>query len=100
MSQATALQKTIDVLLERGSLDADSDAARIALAQGLAAACDDHPGNSSMWREYRAAETALFDTREGESDAALAVVESMRAPVGDAKNTRAPHTRRASSRGG
>jgi hypothetical protein len=91
-----AVLQTIDALCTAKQLHPTTDAARIALALSLAAACDLAPANASLWREYRAAEATLHEVRNAESDDDRELVAGMSAPVGDKPNTRAPHTRRRS----
>jgi hypothetical protein len=55
-SNSQGLERTLKALSVR--LDED-DEALVALARGLAAAVDADPANAALWREYRAAVTAL-----------------------------------------
>jgi len=97
-SNLEAAHLTISSLRSLGKLG-EVDAVRVATLLGLAEAVDRAPDNASLWREYRAAEAALHEVREMESDDALAITAALSAPVGHAKNTRATHTRRASGGG-
>jgi hypothetical protein len=93
MTNVEAVKQTIAALIDAGHLDA-GDAARITTAESLARACDLDPGNASLWREYRAAETALHEVRNAVSDDERDLVSALRTPMGDKPDTRAPHTRR------
>lgn len=55
-SNSVGLERTIKAMATR--LDESSEAL-LALARGLAAAVDAAPDNAALWREYRAAVTAL-----------------------------------------
>lgn len=55
-TNAQGLERTLKALAGRLGPD---DEALVALARGLAAAVDDDPANAALWREYRAAVTAL-----------------------------------------
>jgi len=65
---AGGLERTIKALTASGRLDHDDDAALIAMARGLAAAVDAEPGNAALWREYRAAVTALVEVGVDDAD--------------------------------
>lgn len=57
-SNAAGLERTLKAL---GSRLDDEDEAVVALARGLAVAVDADPANAALWREYRAAVTALAE---------------------------------------
>jgi hypothetical protein len=84
------LERTIKALKHRLS---DETEALVALARGLAAAVDADPGNAALWREYRAAVTALSEVgadSDIDDDTAaflLALRSPVRAKVGDPKNS-------------
>lgn len=79
----TGLKKTLEAMQTAGQLE-DVDAAVIALAEGLAAAVDDDPANGALWREYRAALTALREAGDagGDDDDTAAFRFSIQAPRG------------------
>jgi hypothetical protein len=92
---------TIAALKAAGKLKAESDDARIVAALTLAEVVDTvGRANSQMWHEYRAAEADLHDTRDGASDDERDVIARLSAPIRDAKDTRAPHTRKPGVRRG
>lgn len=90
-SNADGLERTIKALA--GRLEED-DEALVALARGLAAAVDAAPENAALWREYRAAVTALSEAgADGDvDDDTQAFLLTLRTPVrpkvGNAKNSR------------
>ena len=67
-------------------LDED-DEALVALARGLAAAVDADPANAALWREYRAAVTALSlagaDKVDDDTAEFLLSIRTPRASLGD-----------------
>lgn len=79
-SNATGLERTIRAM---GSRLDDTSEALVALARGLAGAVDADPGNAALWREYRAAVTALREVgSEGDiDDDTEAFLLSIRTPV-------------------
>jgi hypothetical protein len=83
-SNAQGLERTLRALEVR--LDED-DEALVALARGLAAAVDADPGNAALWREYRAAVTALSlagaDKVDDDTREFLFTVRTPRAALGD-----------------
>ncbi len=89
-SNAAGLERTIKAMA--GRLD-DTNEALLALARGLAAAVDVDPDNAALWREYRAAVTALSEvgTDSDVDDDTQAFLLALRTPVrtkvGDAKDT-------------
>ena len=93
-----AARTTLKALTAAGQLH-EADAARVAMVLSLAQAVDDEPDNASLWREYRAAEASLHETRDGATDDEAALIKALSAPVGNAKNTRAAHTRKPGIRG-
>jgi hypothetical protein len=80
-----AIETTVDELRRGGHL-ADGDAARVSIATSLARAVDTDPGNASLWREYRAAEAALHEVRDSESDDERDLVAALSAAVGDTED--------------
>lgn len=84
MSQRTALETTAD--------GHDVPDAVLTLALGLADAVDADPSNAAMWREYRAAVSAVMEVVNGsDDDEAAAFRDSIATPivlatVRDAKN--------------
>lgn len=79
-SNAAGLERTIKALKPRLG---GGDEALLALARGLAAAVDAAPENAALWREYRAAVTALSELgADGDvDDDTQAFVLSVRTPV-------------------
>lgn len=66
LTNVEAVAATLTAMREAGRLDA-TDSATVVVAESLARAVDDDPGNASLWREFRA---ALNDLRGvGASDA-------------------------------
>lgn len=86
---ADGLERTIKALASR--LD-DEDEALVALARGLAAAVDADLGNAALWRELRAALSALTqagaagDVDDDTREFLLTVRTPMRAKVGHPQN--------------
>lgn len=90
-SNLAAAEATVAALRESGKLG-EVDGARVQTFLTLARSVDGSPDNASLWREYRAAEETV--RRAGDdSDEAAEFVASVRAEVGDTKNTRTPHSR-------
>lgn len=89
-SNATGLERTIKAMAAQ--LD-DTNEALVALARGLAAAVDAAPDNAALWREYRAAVTALMEVGsdggiDDDTQAFLLALRSpVRAKVGNGKNS-------------
>lgn len=83
-SNVQGLERTLRALEPK--LDED-DEALVALARGLAAAVDSDPGNAALWREYRAAVTALglagTDKVDDDTREFLLTVRTPRAALGD-----------------
>lgn len=79
-SNADGLERTIKAMASW--LD-ETDEALVALARGLAAAVDAAPENAALWREYRAAVTALGERgAEGDiDDDTEAFLLSIRTPL-------------------
>ena len=84
-SNAAGLERTLKALGDR--LDED-DEALVALARGLATAVDTDPGNAALWREYRAAVTALTlagaDRVDDDTRDFLLTIRTPRPALGDA----------------
>lgn len=88
-SQADALMETLAAMRDEGRLS-EQDGALVAMAEGLAAALDDDPSNAALWREYRAALSAVKECGlDGDDDDTQEFVVSIatpgRAKVGHAK---------------
>lgn len=69
-TNADAIEITLAALEQMGRLE-DIDAARVQALRSMAAALDEHPFNSQMWREYReaiAGLTADDSSRDGSID--------------------------------
>lgn len=83
-SNEQGLERTLKALSVR--LDED-DEALVALARGLAAAVDADPANAALWREYRAAVTALSlagaDKVDDDTAEFLLSIRTPRASLGD-----------------
>jgi hypothetical protein len=79
-SNAVGLERTIKAMEAR--LD-EMNEALVALARGLAAAVDAAPDNAALWREYRAAVTALMEVgSDGDiDDDTQAFLLALRTPV-------------------
>lgn len=79
-SNTGGLERTIKAMTARLE---EHDEALLALARGLAAAVDAAPDNAALWREYRAAVTALREVgSEGDiDDDTEAFLLSIRTPV-------------------
>lgn len=88
-SNANGLERTIKAMATRLG---EADEALVALARGLAAAVDAAPENAALWREYRAAVTALSevgidsDVDDDTQAFLLALRSPVRAKVGNGKN--------------
>lgn len=78
----TAAEMTVHALRELGRLDT-VDEARVVTLVALADAVDADPANASLWREYRAAESALRELSAGDVDEFAALLDSLSAEVGD-----------------
>jgi hypothetical protein len=98
------LERTLKALLTAGRMSDEAEAL-VALARGLAAAVDQDPGNAALWREYRAAVTAVGEIGAGDdvdddtADFLLSIRTPVRTSVGDVKkpgtgNARAGNSRR------
>ena len=86
-TNAQGLERTLKALGDR--LDED-DEALVALARGLAAAVDADPANAALWREYRAAVTALSlagaDKVDDDTAEFLLSIRTPRASLGNPQN--------------
>jgi hypothetical protein len=86
------LQATLTALRAARRLE-ETDEALVALAEGLAAAVDADPSNAALWREYRAAVTALSQCGQGVADddttSFLVSIRTPRVPaaLGDGSDT-------------
>jgi hypothetical protein len=78
-SNADGLERTIKAMATRLG---EADEALVALARGLAAAVDAAPDNAALWREYRAAVTALSEVGSDDiDDDTEAFLLTLRTPV-------------------
>jgi len=88
-SNSDGLERTIKAMAARLG---ETDEALVALARGLAVAVDAAPENAALWREYRAAVTALSEVgSDGDIDDdtqafLLALRTPLRPKVGNGKN--------------
>lgn len=78
----SAVEETVEALRTAGRLE-QIDAARVAAAQALADAVDADPTNASLWREYRAAESALRESHDTNTDEFAQLLAALSAEVGD-----------------
>lgn len=78
----TAVEETLVALRHAGRLE-QVDSARVAIVQSLADAVDADPMNASLWREFRAAESALRITDDHDQDEFGQLLEALSAEVGD-----------------
>lgn len=90
-SQREATEATIEVMRGEGSLS-DVDGALVAMALGLADAVDGDPSNAALWRELRAAlsavkECGLDGDDDDTHDFVISVQTPGRAKVGNAKKS-------------
>ena len=89
-SNIDGLERTIKAMAARLE---EHDEALVALARGLAAAVDAAPENAALWREYRAAVTALSergadgDTDDDTQAFLLSIRTPVRPAVGNAKKS-------------
>jgi hypothetical protein len=82
-----AIEETIKALHDVGRLER-VNTALIAICQSLADAVDLDPDNASLWREYRAAESALRATDDQTQDEFTSLLASLSAEVGTTSKTR------------
>ena len=80
-----AADATITALRSAGRLEL-IDSARISMLQTLADGVDADPMNASLWREYRAAETALREITDDGTDELAEILSRLSTPVGDAED--------------
>ncbi len=80
-----AIEETIAALRIAGRLES-VDNAHIAICQSLADAVDIEPNNASLWREYRAAVTALRAANVQTQDEFSSLLASLSAEM-DSKTT-------------
>jgi hypothetical protein len=92
LTNVEALKITIQELRNAGKL-ADIDAARVAIAFGLARAADIMPDNPTVWREYRAAEKSLREETEAHGDPFDQLLRELSAPMGDETKQEKKNTR-------
>ena len=84
-SNFSAIQNTILALRTAGRLEL-VDTARVEIARHLARQVDDHPENASLWKEYRAAESALREGVADENDALADLAKQFDSALRDQKN--------------
>jgi hypothetical protein len=89
----TAIEQTIEALRLAGRLE-QVNTALIAICQTLADAVDQDPQNASLWREYRAAESALRATDDQNDDEFSSLLASLSAEVGAEAQTGTKKPRR------
>ncbi len=78
-----ALELTITALTKAKALTATHEAI-VATARGLAGAVESDPTSAALWREFRAAVSALTSLAEGTvPDESQEFADAVRAPVGD-----------------
>jgi hypothetical protein len=80
-----AADATITALRSAGRLEL-IDSARIAMLQTLADGVDADPVNATLWREYRAAETALREVTDDGTDELAEILSRLSTAVGDAED--------------
>jgi len=80
-----AADATITALRSAGRLEL-IDSARISMLQTLADGVDADPMNASLWREYRAAETALREVTDDGNDELTEILGRLSTPMGDAED--------------
>jgi hypothetical protein len=78
-ANAKAIEVTLDQLKQMGRLET-IDTARVQALRSIAAALDENPFNSQMWREYREALEGLTvdDSGDGSADD---LIDELSAPV-------------------
>jgi hypothetical protein len=74
-SNAAAFAATLSELVKLGHIE-PLDAAQVQLVRSLAAAVDDDPGSSGLWRQYR---EALADLLRADDDADQELAEALEA---------------------
>ena len=80
-----AADATITALRSAGRLEL-IDSARISMLQTLADGVDADPVNATLWREYRAAETALREITDDGTDELAEILSRLSTPMGDAED--------------
>ena len=80
-----AADATIAALRSAGRLEL-IDSARISMLQTLADGVDADPVNATLWREYRAAETALREVTDDGNDELTEILGRLSTPMGDAED--------------
>jgi hypothetical protein len=78
---AKAVEVTLGELRRMGRLE-PVDEARVQGLRSIAAALDQNPFNSQMWREYREAIVGLT-ANDGDSDSVDRLLDELSAPVRD-----------------
>lgn len=84
-SNVEAMESTLAALADAGRID-EVDAARVQALRSMAAALDERPFNSQMWREYRESLEGLV-ANDGDDGALEALLAELSTPVLDAKAT-------------
>lgn len=80
ISNADAIEATLAMLWSTGRLDR-VDAARVQAVRSIAAALDDDPARSQLWREYRELIKEL--TGDHDDGGAGQLIDKLSAPVRD-----------------
>lgn len=83
-ANAAAMESTLTELRRLGRFE-DVDAARVQALRSMAAALDDNPYNSQMWREYREALNEVLKADDDADDGLAAALAQIRgaAEMGD-----------------
>ena len=87
-----AAEATIDALRAAGRLET-IDSARVTMLQTLADAVDKDAANASLWREYRAAETALREVSDDDTDDFASLLSQLSAKVVDTSGPKPSNAR-------
>lgn len=82
---AQAIEETLAELRRMGRLE-KVDAARTQALRSMAAALDENPFNSQMWREYREAIEGLT-AHDGDDGSVDDLINELSAPVRDSPST-------------
>ena len=83
--QLTALRKTVRALKAADRLK-DVDSAHLAIVEGMAAAVEDDPTNAALWKEYRAAVSALVEVSADDDSAPVVALVGLPASLGHKAN--------------
>jgi hypothetical protein len=91
-ANGVAVEQTLAELRRLGRVE-KIDAARVQALRSMAAALDQNPFNSQMWREYREALGALSADDGDDGTAVDQLIDQLSAPVGDPATTGAGDVR-------